>query len=168
VRRCKIDNTLNDIMTLYLSCNWWSPKGDIETQITTAMKKANVSMFDWSQFYDLTCEDNAAAAVTAIRNCQVYAAVLTDPKHAYSGTLELMSMALALGKPVVILNTMPENHGIKNNKQHNWMTVCDRYLLYHPEVIMCKDPEQFTNELLHLMEIFELFTKGKLKREAVK
>lgn len=138
-------------MALYLSSNWWNPSDAVSLEIADCLNSQRVPMVDWSVFYNMTCEDNASVAVQTIRDCRVFAAVFTDPDHPYSGTLELMAMALALDKPVVVLVATPPNPGVKNNKQHNWSTAFDRYLLYHPSISVHGDSQSFLAHILSLM-----------------
>jgi len=144
-------------MTLYLSGNWCTQltgdKGDCQVSLRDELVNRGIDVYDWSVFSNMNRCDNAVQAVDAIRSCSVYAAVLDAPDHRYAGTFELLGMALALGKRVLIyvdvpvVNVEPDKRGGKR-----WDTSFDRFLLYHPsiELYVKGQFKEFRDELLKL------------------
>lgn len=146
-------------MTVYLSGNWYtqlaSDKDDCQVSLRDALVNNGVKLYDWSAFADMDRCENAVKAVDAIRSCSVYAAVLDAPDHRYAGTFELLGMALALGKrvliyvdaPVVNVDSDSDSRGVKR-----WGTSFDRFLLYHPsiELYVRGQFKEFRDELMKL------------------
>lgn len=126
-------------MSLYLSGNWYKQllgdKTDCQVSLRDDLINRGIDVYDWTVFSNMNRCDNAVQAVDAIRSCSVYAAVFDAPDHRYAGTFELLGMALALGKRVLIyvdvpvVNVEPDIRGGKR-----WGTSFDRFLLYHPSI----------------------------------
>jgi len=145
-------------MTLYLSGNWYTQLDNHHCQVSLrdTLVNSGVDMYDWSVFSDMDRCENAVKAVDAIRSCSVYAAVLDAPDHRYAGTFELLGMALALDKRVLIYVDAPvivDSDSDSDRGGKRWGTSFDRFLLYHPSIelyVQGGQFKEFRDELLKL------------------
>lgn len=140
-------------MSVYLSCNWYKQlagdKSDPGVKLADDLQNNGINLIPWQHFGGLTHQENALASVSAIQTCDVYAAVLTDSEHKYSGTLELLAMAIGLDKKVVLyIEPKPTEQVSTTERVKAYNTAFDRYLLYHPDNVICYDLQQFRNAII--------------------
>lgn len=129
---------------VYVSSNWAHP----DKNVVRELKQKGVEVYDWSIYKNISLQQNAELSMEAIKDTKAYVVIFSDPNHQYQGTYELMALALAFKKPVIVYVDCPENPGDINGRYHRWRTKFDRFLLYHPKVSV------FTQEQILKIEHF--------------